>query len=611
MAEALNFRIGADTAAFSSGIKKAAGALAGIAAAFISVRGVVDSFNAALSFGRFADLSQQTGETAGNLAILERALDNTGAGADKAGLAIARLQKTVVDAENGVGTAEKTLQQLGLTGADLAGKLPTEQMAIVAARLKGISDPSQRAAAAMQIFGRSGAQLLPLLVNFDSEMQRSRETLGSLPEILDKNAQMFDSMGNDIAALTEKSADFAAGLWSEVMPALEGLIGSMANFDAAGFGQQLGSTLVGAFMEPLSVVEVIGKTLLVGVIEAANGLIMGFQKAVAFVAGFFIDLGTNIFPTMIDGVVGLAMKATSQFWLWMAEQAKALINSLEGIPFFDKIAGSALAGISKIETSLQKIGNDGSAVLSNFSDSVGDAMEAGANAASEINDSFFDTSGLADDIAANILKIQESGKEFSQSMREAKEEVESIKPPSLEEDGSVDGGGGGGSGGGSSTSSRATSTAGTADMRRFEFNNQRLSGRISELESQGRFGAADNARSQLERRRQADIDKQARRDVLGRENFDDAVRREARGIKDGDIAERRQKAEDDLKQKIDEARKKITGETSGENAQEKAATQSSGGGAGGGKSPLEIAVDKILVACEDIALKLPQRALAA
>ena len=97
--------------------------MAAISAATAAAQKVVAGFSDALDLGgRLNDLSSRTGETAGNLLILERAFQNTGVGADKVGPSINRLQKFIEEAGDASSEQGKTLDALGIKYQDLAGK---------------------------------------------------------------------------------------------------------------------------------------------------------------------------------------------------------------------------------------------------------------------------------------------------------------------------------------------------------------------------------------------------------------------------------------------------------------------------------------------------------
>jgi hypothetical protein len=213
-----------------------------------ATRTVVQNLSNALDLGgRLSDLSARTGETAGNLLILERAFDNTGIGADKVGTAVNKLQKFIVDAGSGAATQSGVLAQLGLSMSDLAGLTPTEQMSMFAQRISAIQDPTDRAATAMKVFGKSGGELLPFLTNFSGELSNAQTELGSLPEIMDRNAGAFDAISDKLSVVRGKVLEFAAGLLESAVPALSKLVDAGSELDAAKFGQIVGQKISEAF----------------------------------------------------------------------------------------------------------------------------------------------------------------------------------------------------------------------------------------------------------------------------------------------------------------------------------------------------------------------------
>jgi hypothetical protein len=244
---------------FEGGFKKMAiaGGVAGLAigagmkvigAATDAARAVVNRFGEALDLGgELSDLSARTGETAGNLLVLQRAFDNAGVGADKVGTAVNKLQKFITDASNGAATQSAVLVRLGLSMTDLAGMTPTQQMQTFAERISRIQNPTERAATAMQIFGKSGGELLPFLTNFSGEIANAKGELGSMPAIMDRSANAFDNIADKIAVVKGKVTEFAAGFLESALPAMNKFINAGSQLDAAKFGQVIGQKLTEAF----------------------------------------------------------------------------------------------------------------------------------------------------------------------------------------------------------------------------------------------------------------------------------------------------------------------------------------------------------------------------
>jgi hypothetical protein len=256
--EAIRFNASLNTAGFDSGAKnlqnlaanasagitrhfgKIAAAVVGIGAAFIGVRAAVQAFNAAVAMGgQLNDLSARTGETAGNLALLQRAFENAGAGADAVGPTINRLQRAIVEAGQGGKQQAEAFAKLGLNLERLKDLTPTEQLQAVAGALQGVGNDSERGAIAMQLLGRSGGELLPLLRAMGVELDVARGQLGSLPGVIDKTNGHLDRIGDNFAAIGEKGKEFMVGLLERLGPALADLTDRLANIDAAGFGAKL------------------------------------------------------------------------------------------------------------------------------------------------------------------------------------------------------------------------------------------------------------------------------------------------------------------------------------------------------------------------------------
>jgi len=233
-------------AAFTVGNLAAKGFEVIVNGVFSAARVIIDGFGEALDLGgRLSELSQRTGETAGKLLVLETAFKNSGLEASTVGIAINKLQNFMQDAANGGEKQVGAMNRLGISLSELQGKTPTEQMQIFADKIAAIEDPTQRAAASSDVFGdKLGGKLLPLLNDFSPALDDAREKVGSMEQVMDENAATFDAAGETIDAVKGKMAAFAAGVLSEVIPAVSGLGEEMAKVDFASFGEQVGEALV-------------------------------------------------------------------------------------------------------------------------------------------------------------------------------------------------------------------------------------------------------------------------------------------------------------------------------------------------------------------------------
>jgi hypothetical protein len=287
-------------AAFAAGMKV-------IELAAAATRAVIDSFGEALDLGgRLTDLKARTGETAGQLLLLERAFDNTGVGAEKVGTVINKLQNFMQDAANGGDKQTAAMAQLGITLQELQGKTPIEQMRIFAERIAAIEDPTQRVAVASDVFGtKLGGSLLPILTSFSGELRNAQDELGSMTKIMDQNSDVFDTIGDKFEIIKGKLMEFAAGVMSRALPALELFTTAFSKFDAAGFGQRLADAFIGGreamngfskALEALKVgnlslaFEIAFASVLLQTKQTANEIYKNFVASLKAVGGFIVEV---------------------------------------------------------------------------------------------------------------------------------------------------------------------------------------------------------------------------------------------------------------------------------------------------------------------------------
>ena len=370
-----------------------------------AIAGTLDTFKEALDLGgTMKDLSARTGETAGNLMLLNRAFDNSGVGADKVGTSINKLQKFMDDAAQGSEKNTTVLARLGLTMADMAGKTPTEQMAMLAEKLNGVSDNGEKSALAMSVFGKAGGQLLPLLSDFSGELKNAQDQLGSMPGVMDRSAGAFDNISDNINVAKGKFLEFAAGLLESLAPALELATDLMTRFDAAGAGMKLGEILTGAsnamggFTDALSAIKlgefglafkIAFESIKLQAADSINSIAANVMAAVEAAGTFILTAfgpGSGIFTmisaqfdilaakfsrAMIEGVKLVATALTSMFDTPLIDAARkinpifdAVLNGIEGIS--TGFNGALKTADLAIEQSQNKISNSTQQIAGDF-----------------------------------------------------------------------------------------------------------------------------------------------------------------------------------------------------------------------------------------------------
>lgn len=126
-----------------------------------------------------AELADKLGITAEATQELSYAAGQAGVQADALVAAFKGMSKVVVDAERGSKAAKDQLAELGLTLADIKGNSPDKTFELISDRISKMRDPLTRTNELVKFFGKSGADLAPLVAKgaagIDELRKRARE----------------------------------------------------------------------------------------------------------------------------------------------------------------------------------------------------------------------------------------------------------------------------------------------------------------------------------------------------------------------------------------------------------------------------------------------------
>lgn len=200
---------------------------------------VVETFKEAIEMGgKLADLSEQTGISAGKLVVLQRAFQDNGMEAEELGKTVNKMQKFLEAAGEEGSAAAIKLNRIGLSADQLKGMQPDELFRTIGMQIASIQDPTEKAADAMEIFGKAGGRTLALFANYDESLKNAAQSQGTLAQIMDQSAESFHKVEIGFNEIGAKGKEFAAGALSDVIDSLGILTNKLAKMDAAKMGQE-------------------------------------------------------------------------------------------------------------------------------------------------------------------------------------------------------------------------------------------------------------------------------------------------------------------------------------------------------------------------------------
>jgi len=132
-------------------------AAAGMGAAAIAARAMVSAVSDAVARGgRLSDLSEQLGMSADSIQRLQYVASLGGNSLEQLATGVGILQKNMIE-------APEKFERWGVSIEKLMALRPEQQLAEIAGAIQKIQSPAAQTAAAMDLLGKSGAQLLPTL----------------------------------------------------------------------------------------------------------------------------------------------------------------------------------------------------------------------------------------------------------------------------------------------------------------------------------------------------------------------------------------------------------------------------------------------------------------
>jgi hypothetical protein len=310
----------------------------------------------AKSFATMGDqldkMSIRTGVSVESLSELGYAAELSGASLEDVETGVRNMQRTLAGAAAGSESAAEALAKVGLSAEQLKAFSPDQQFMVIGKRLDEISDPAQRAAAAMKIFGRSGTTLIPMMEGL-AEARAEAKRLGVVMSTEDARAaatfnDALDRIRASLRSLVVTVGAALAPILTKIAEKIVGLVGAFRDWLAQNKGLVVSILKIGAIIFAAGAAFTV-----LGSILSALGTAFGVFAAVASAALGFILSPIGLVITAIVGIGAYILWATGaggDALNWLGERFGDLksfaIESFQGIK--DALAAGDVALAARI-----------------------------------------------------------------------------------------------------------------------------------------------------------------------------------------------------------------------------------------------------------------------
>ena len=282
-------------------IKGGAGAMSGALGALVpavAIGGLTTLAKGAIDAAdNLNDLSQRTGVSVESLSRFGAAANDSGSSVDEVAKAMGKLSKSIVDPAS---KANEALKSIGVSATDASGKIrPMDDVMLdIADRFAKMPDGAQKTALAMELFGKSGMNLIPMLNQGRDALSKYNATITT------EGAQAADKFNDSLNEI----ARVVAGPFNQAVTALlplitqiaQGVAGAITAFSQLPQPVQ-GVILVVGGLAAAFIALAPAITAIITIGPALAGLAAGFAALGPIVAG----LGT-VLAVVFTGPVGIA-----------------------------------------------------------------------------------------------------------------------------------------------------------------------------------------------------------------------------------------------------------------------------------------------------------------
>jgi len=429
---ALRVVLGLDSAEFTNGMTKAqmglqkfagmakAGALAvgaamaaaGTATA-VAMKGIIDQAD------EMSKMSQSLGIPIDELSRLRHAANLAGVEMEPLSKAIQRLSRTMVEAgDNASGSAAASFRALGITVRSASGDLKTAPQVLeeISDRFAAMPNGVRKTAAAIDLFGRAGASMIPLLNGGSAALREAYDEADALGIVLDEQTgRAAEAFNDNLTRLGLVKDGLITKMTAGMLPALEDITNALV-------ASSRNSVAMKAAGEALGNVLKVLVTLAAGVgaafIAAAQGIAAAASAAVKFAQG---DMrGAAVAWLEGDAAIRRTMTSTAQF-----------VGQVWNPPAGDTVFTGAVAGAVAVEAGA----NRATRAVERMTEAEREAARAAEALQRDGQRTFEDTRTAAERYTMRVFELQRQLQAaaidqdtFNRALRDARDAFDAADP---------------------------------------------------------------------------------------------------------------------------------------------------------------------------------------
>jgi hypothetical protein len=315
-------------------------------------------------------LSRRLGMTYGELAGLKLAGDLAGVGIESIAAAMTKSDVAMQKAAGGSKAANAAFATLGLSVDKLQGMSAADRFSAIAESISALPTSAERAAAAVALFGRSGAQLLPLFEQGAGGIARAREEAEKFGLALtNAQGQNVEEMNDSFTRVYSAIQGIVQQVVAHLAPAITAIAKQFTDFVGSVGGANIGQAIGEALLQGARFLAQIGDYL----IQNFGG-VFAYLTQIGAQWGEVFDLGNRV--ASFFGAVGDTLQAVfGVIILGITGPVESLIGAAKTIGdalYLDTSSlDSALAGMEAFNNKItEDISANGKSAYKGFRDAL-------------------------------------------------------------------------------------------------------------------------------------------------------------------------------------------------------------------------------------------------